>query len=131
MAKNLPHRAGPRWLRHPKQTSAVGRPKMGIEALEDCSMIDIIQSICALRSKSSKLEAAPIFSISPFSGPSGKPLIHLPQHCNQVCAISPFPIFSSLFEDGLHQISRPIHVDAVLERQLIGQELQRNDLENR
>jgi hypothetical protein len=130
MAKNLPHRVGPPWLRHPKQTSAVGRPKMGIEALEHCSMIDIIQHLRFAFEVFKTGGGADFFDQSVFG--SVRKTAHSPaQHCNQVCAISPFPIFSSLFEDGLHQISRTIHVDAVLERQLIGQELQRNDLENR
>jgi hypothetical protein len=39
-------------------------------------------------------------------------------------------VFSLLLQNGFHQIARLVHVDAVLNRHLIGQQLQRNDLQH-
>ena len=35
-----------------------------------------------------------------------------------------------LLQDGFHEIARLVHVDAVLNRQLVGQQLQGNDLQH-
>ena len=44
-AEDLPHGAGPRGLGHPQQAAAVGRPQVGVHALEDGAVIDVVEHL--------------------------------------------------------------------------------------